>query len=94
MFEVGDVVVCVNADKCPITHAEQGLRKGAIYVIRDSKLVTCARTGNTAPAVKVDRDIDHWRHERCFEYLPKADEQFTAQIRACKPAHRKTPVSA
>jgi len=100
MFSVGDVVVCVRDNPCPHYRTTTRVQKGAIYRIVEACLFTDKSTGFQAFAVLLDRDnpvkdgIEGWSHHDRFRKITAADEQFTAQIRACRPAHRKSPVSA
>lgn len=88
-FKVGDVVVCVDAP--PTTNYGSWLpKRGAIYSISATCIgnVTgkaCVRLAQD-PEPKPDADGD-W-YARRFQLLPKADEQFTAQMRAIKPVRK------
>lgn len=94
-FKPGDVVVCVDAwtpsmpnGRAPAEYSE--LREGSMYRVRslwnDSRFGPCL-TLNEVEARSVNGGFLCWR----FRKLPKADEEFTASIRACKPSHNRVP---
>lgn len=90
-FKPGDLCVCINDDTCPVRGGEHGYRKNRIYRVavvktgRDDfgRLVTGLK------AVGLEHEL--YRNVVCFRKLPKADEQFTAAMRACKLSRNRVP---
>jgi len=96
-FRVGDVIVCVDASPYLVNtpwHLQQlsKLRVGALYRAagfdRDGDLIDLG-------TVRYEPDphplsLGAFGTHR-FRSLPKADEQFTADMRACKP--KREPVA-
>lgn len=81
-FQVGDFVVCVDASMLPTSHNETGLTEGRLYRISaihsDEQ---CVRLfGFIPPPLR-----SGWHLQLRFRKLPKADEQFTEQMRALRP---------
>lgn len=90
-FKVGDVVVCVDDGRdmrgnlrAPVQRSKS-LRRGHIY-----RIAWVGMTRARVFGVKLLDDpaaaFGAWAADR-FRKLPKADEQFTADMRACRP-HR------
>jgi hypothetical protein len=96
-FKVGDVVVCVDVrpfDEHPLCVAAcKRLSRQAPYRVLG---VGVFEDGTAALNVGVRNDDIYprwnnlWGSYR-FRHLPKADEQFTAKIRALKPACESQP---
>jgi hypothetical protein len=90
-WKVGDLAVCVNAKFSRVASVDLLVLRavyrvsGVIYDDREGVGLVLAGI-NPAPYVAL-------RAER-FRKITSASNKFTAQIRACRPAHRKTPVSA
>lgn len=90
-FKVGDVVVCINDNVCPVMGGKHSYRKGAIYRVAIVRTVK-DYLGRPATGLKaVGLENEAGRNVLCFRKLPTADEQFTASIRACKPSHNRVP---
>jgi hypothetical protein len=89
-FQVGDVVVCVcdRSPTCIGRSLSEQLRQGVLYRITATLLAA------DGLSVLVNGEAPHtcachigeagWHPDR-FRKLPRADEEFTRQIRACKP---------
>jgi hypothetical protein len=88
-FQVGDVVVCVG----PLEPGDDrfGIHETRLYRIRAVGTSTVERmpilnfVGLLEPA-----PWEGWLFH-CFRKLPRADEQFTEQMRACKPVRVSEP---
>lgn len=90
-FQVGDVVVCINDDICPVVGGQHSYRKGAIYRVAIVRTVK-DYLGRPATGLKaVGLENEAGRNIICFRKLPKADEQFTADMRACRPHRNRVP---
>jgi hypothetical protein len=89
MFEVGEVVVCVDAsirdhvDACHIS-AAQMLEQGKFY------RVDALEFGGLKGIGGMRHPFGLWAADR-FRKLPKASSDFTAMIRKCKPQRVKEP---
>jgi hypothetical protein len=98
-WKVGDLVVCVSEPEDKYGGGYAGpsrdrLRLRAVYKITG---IVTGYDGETRRALGFQlagMNPAPYRgyHSECFRPVTKADEQFTARIRACRPAHRKTPV--
>jgi len=85
-FKVGDVVVKVAGSASPIVHNKP------VRIIGFSTIATCGGCGSCqglyiAGHPNTKPNCDGWAGHN-FRHLPKADEQFTAQIRACRPIRK------
>lgn len=91
MFDVGDLVVCVNALPCPV-HGPVGLGKGEFYRVRAIKTGACKQTGFVATGIKVDRNNGPiWHHVCRFRKIDAPDTEVSRLIRACKPVYEGQP---
>jgi len=93
-FNVGDVVVCVDPKLSlhPGEVVEVRVSLGSIHRV---SAIMCSANG--LRGILLDGERPHtcwccegegcWRPER-FRHLPKADDDFTAEIRACRPIKR------
>jgi len=83
-FQVGDVVVCVlsgpTIEQGEI-HRIEGFRVGSELSMLGVSELGLFLKGKRSRTVKGSYDA------RRFQKLPRADEEFTRQIRACKPQH-------
>lgn len=94
MFEVGDVVVCVRKPKS--IHLNTPSAGDVLRVTMVAILTRKARWWGVKKALCLGfagKGSNGWE-AHYFRKITAADEQFTARIKACRPAHRKTPVSA
>jgi len=88
-FQVGDVVVCVDADTParPGYFSPDQIRNGDLYRLSDTFI------DEWGDCIKVAGIVAHTVNggflAARFRKLPRADEEFTRQIRACKP--QRTP---
>ena len=94
-FQVGDVVVCVDArtpampnSTAPAEHSE--LREGSMYRVRSLWNDSCFGPCLTLNEVEA-RSVNGGFLCRRFRKLPKADEEFTASLRARKPSRNRVP---
>jgi hypothetical protein len=89
-FRPGDVVVCVDDMGCPTLGTRCPYAKNGIYRVTEVKSgVNLA--GEPATGLKTTHyALSYWNVTQ-FRHLPKADEQFTADMRACKPARVGEP---
>lgn len=95
-FQVGDVVCCID-DSEDDRHTLQPpfpefIKRGRLY-----RAVALTMTSPGVQGVRLQGDPNNvpfphgsWARDR-FRKLPKADEQFTQSIRACKPHHNRVP---
>lgn len=91
-FQVGDVVVCINAKPDSFDPKAGLLKERAHYrvaVVGPVKGVFCL--GFRALPADKPNTAWAWNANR-FRKLPRADEQFTEMLRALKPT--RAPVSA
>lgn len=88
-FQVGDVVVCVNAKPArnPIVPIAQLLREGAMYRIAGLPVGNNGEVGLCLDGVAIPVPMVGFAYDR-FRKLPRAEEDFTLRIRACRPPLR------
>jgi hypothetical protein len=87
---VGDVVVCVDADACPVTGVA-GPRLGLVYRVTDARHIPdyagreiwCVQTDRHNP-VRADGVVG-WSAAVRFRKIDAADDAFTASIRRRQP---------
>jgi hypothetical protein len=92
-FEAGEVVVCINVGRDPrATMKFTGgfLRLGKCYRVT---WVGVTSAGVVGLMLQGGPTNGAWAADR-FRKLPRADADFTAQIRACRPHSAKPPVLA
>lgn len=87
-FKPGDVAVCISDEWISYTHGAPphftAPRKGSLYRVSD--------VGSEAVCDWLRlHGLDHRWSTTNFRKLPKADEEFTASIRACKPSRNRVP---
>lgn len=95
-FKAGDVVACVDdtpcrCGRCPGVRFPT--RRGGIYRV---EAVDPPRFRGDIWGLVLVGVVANGVHNRAiniarFRHLPKADEQFTARIRACKPIREGVP---
>lgn len=90
-FRVGDVVVCIAIPQGSIK-GEWEPKIGGIYKVYD--LYLCPTDDSLLIALEQDpeRDGPGAFEANAFRKLPPASDEFTLQMRACKP--HKAPVNA
>lgn len=95
-FQVGDLVVCVDASYREETATRVDLggtwrpKQGGIYTIRR---VGSSRRPNDCVWLVEDPEYypwSAWEADR-FRKLTRADDAFTATIRACRPVREQVP---
>ena len=94
-FKPGDVVVAVGVpaddpkwNDCR-TVSEGQPRNGAIVSV-EAVVFFSGECGLVVAGYPSRHPTRAWHHS-CFRHLPKADEQFTAQMRACRPLREGQP---
>lgn len=87
-FNVGDVAVCVDADPCPCTGRACPYQKGKPYRVSAIGATYTAEDGLVQWLQS--EALDRWSAD-CFRHLPKADDSFAAQMRACRPVRDRVP---
>jgi len=83
MFKIGDVVVCVDASPPQVGGAMIRLRLRHVYRISDVHSHGTVLVNDEPPHV-TGRRWGGWCSSR-FRHLPKADNNFTASMRALRP---------
>lgn len=86
-FKVGDVVVCVEEDCCPVCALYPDEEPWMVGKFFSVELVLPPPDDCNCQNVRLAGAGDFLTGQ--IRHLPKADEQFTAQMRAIKPV-RKT----
>ena len=89
-FKPGDVVVCVEHDECP-HHANVPADNPEMIggVFRVARLVPVDPSLGCCGGLHISGVGSFCAGT--FRKLPKADEEFTASIRACKPSRNRVP---
>jgi hypothetical protein len=84
-INVGDVVECINDERCPVTGVIDGYVKGRIYRVADVKTGE-DNFGRTATGLKaIGRENDLHRTVLCFRKVPLAEESFIRDLRERLP---------
>jgi len=98
-IRAGDVVVCINARPAwivaePALSAFKRLEQGRFYRVERWGQNDSGKTGIDIGVPNSDLwggFADIWPAQ-CFRKLPPASEEFTEQMRACRPAKQREPV--
>lgn len=95
-FQVGDVVVCVDASTDRYTGIAL-LVKGRTYRIRDTHVSPTGETGfclaGVVHPVPYSTGAERGWYPHRFRKIEQADEQFIVALRACKPERIGEPVN-
>lgn len=86
-FQVGDVVVCVDATprgRSPYGDSLQRLKVRSLYRVMQALIDNYGDAAVLLESPRSSHPDGIWQANR-FRKVKTADEQFTAQIRACKP---------
>lgn len=93
-FKPGDVVVCVDDSSARHTGGPVPFRRGDLLRVAKAKLHPVSYVfslGFVGLEWPGKPGLHAAYHADRFRKLPKADEEFTASIRACKPFRNRVP---
>lgn len=93
-FQVDDIAVCIDNKpdtfdpRAGLLVLRQHYRVATVGVLKDRFCIGFRNLPSTTPGMAWGFQANRFRK------LPKADESFIEQVRACRPHDAKTPVEA